>query len=175
MSYYMSGLSGMSVASGSQAGMAYNGFGAAEVFDGAQVWSDWVSGDTSRRAGTPNGLDNKAASKIQSALNTLGYGPLVVDGIWGSGSSGEFYKFATKENVAVNTGCPGKNGAKGSCPTQAGLARMGEVLASGGGKAQASMLMAGVGLLAAVGLGAVLMSKKRGRPPQQQAARARAV
>lgn len=167
----MNGFGGMSVASGSQAGQAYNGFGAAEVFDGAQVWSDWVSGDSSRRAGTPNGLDNKAASKIQAGLNTLGYGPLVVDGIWGSGSSGEFYKFATKEGVAVNTGCPGKSGAKGSCPTKDGLIRMGEKLSSGG-KAQASMLMAGVGLLAVVAIGAVMMGKKKERPSQQQHARA---
>lgn len=169
MSYYMNGIGGMSVSSGSQADQAYNGFGAAEVFDGAQVWSDWVSGDASRRAGTANGLDNKAASKIQAGLNSLGYGPLVVDGMWGSGASGEFYKFATKENVAVNTGCPGKDGAKGSCPTQAALVRMGEKLASGGGKAQASMVMAGFGLLAVVAIGAVVMSKKKDRPPQQHA------
>jgi hypothetical protein len=172
MSYYMNGIGGMSVASGSQAGQAYNGFGAVEVFDGAQVWSDWVSGDSSRRAGTPNGLDNKAASKIQAGLNSLGYGPLVVDGIWGSGSSGEFYKFATKESVAVNTGCPGKSGAKGSCPTKDGLVKMGELLSSGGGKAQASMIMAGVGLLAVVAIGAVVMGKKKERPSQQQRARA---
>ena len=79
-----------------------------------------------------------------------------------------FYKFATKENVAVNTGCPGKAGAKGSCPTKAGLERMGELLASGGGKAQASMLMAGVGLLAVVAIGAAVMSKKKERSAQSQ-------
>ena len=164
MSYYASGTNGMSGFG------SYGGFGAVEFFDGAQVWSDWVSGDSSRRAGSANGLDNKAAQKIQAGLNSLGYGPLVVDGIWGSGSSGEFHKFATKESVAVNTGCPGKSGAPGSCPTQAGLVRMGEKLASGGGKAQASMIMAGVGLLAVVAIGAAVMSKKKGPRPQRSQA-----
>lgn len=169
MSYYMNGVGGYGLAA---YGGAYNGFGAGDVFDGAQVWSDWVSGDSSRRAGSANGLDNKAATKIQGALNSLGYGPLVVDGIWGPLSSGEFYKFATKENAAVNTGCPGKGGAKGSCPTQAGLLRMGEVLSSGGGTAKASMVMAGVGLLAVLAVGAAVLGKKKERGPAPQRARA---
>jgi hypothetical protein len=46
------------------------------------------------------------------------------------------------------------------------------MLSSGGGKAQASMIMAGVGLLAVVAIGAVMMGKKKERPSQQQRARA---
>jgi peptidoglycan hydrolase-like protein with peptidoglycan-binding domain len=137
------------------------GLGAAASFDGAQAWSDWVSGDTSRRAGTPNGLDNQAAKNIQAQLNALGYGPLVVDGIWGPASSAAYYAFATKNNVSVNTGCPGPGGAKGSCPTKDGLVAMGA-----GGVSKASLgMMIGLGVAAAALAGILaVMAKKKGHP-----------
>jgi hypothetical protein len=132
----------------------YGGFGADVAFDAASVWADWLT-QTAPRA-------NNAARATQGALNTLGYGPLTVDGVWGSGSSGAFSKFAKDHNVSVNPSCPGASGAAGSCPTQDGLVAIQSALAGGGAKKAGMGMMLGLGVAgAAVIAGLVLMSKKK--------------
>ncbi len=134
--------------------MPVNGFGADIGFDAAAVWADWLT-QTAPRA-------NNAARVIQQALNTLGYGPVTVDGIYSGQAAGAFYKFATDHNVSVVPDCPGKNGAKGSCPTQDGLVAMQTALATGTKKAGVGMML-GIGLAgAALIAGLVLTAKKRG-------------
>jgi hypothetical protein len=132
----------------------YGGLGADGGFDAAAVWADWLT-QTAPRA-------NNAARATQGALNTLGYGPLTVDGVWGSGSSGAFSKFAKDHNVSVNPSCPGKGGAAGSCPTQDGLVAIQSALAGGGARKAGMGMMLGLGVAgAAVIAGLVLMSKKK--------------
>jgi hypothetical protein len=159
MSYSVNGLGSYYAMQGLSGFGHYGGFGADVAFDAASVWADWLT-QTAPRA-------NNAARATQGALNTLGYGPLTVDGEWSSGSSGAFSKFAKEHNVSVNPSCPGKGGAAGSCPTQDGLVAIQNALAAaaGGGK---KFRGAGVGMMVGLGVagaaviaGLVLMSKKK--------------
>ena len=106
MSYYM--LSGLGR-------FAMKGFGAID-FNASTVWSDWLAGASGNAA-----AGKRAASNIQAALNQLGYGPIGVDGAFGSGSLAAWARFANDN---------GTGDAK--WPTQVGIDKMGEVVAAGG-------------------------------------------
>jgi len=148
----------------------YGSLGAAEAaaFDPNQVYSDWLQQTTAAA--------NNAVKQIQGGLNTLGYGPLVVDGVWGSGSSRAFLKFAQDTGTSIISSCPGsKPGVTpvvaGSCPTKDGIAAMATKLT---GKSHAGIGM-GMGLAAAaaaallaVGI-AVAAKKKQGGPQHRRA------
>jgi peptidoglycan hydrolase-like protein with peptidoglycan-binding domain len=153
MSYYM--LNGMSGPDGLG---YYAGLGADPAFNPAAVYAAWMEQTTANA--------NNAVKTIQAGLNTLGFGPLVVDGVWGSGSSRAFLAFAQKNGASTISSCPGsKPGVSpvvpGSCPTKDGIEKMAVLLAKGG-QSQASMFLAGgLGLVAVVGLGLLAMGSKK--------------
>jgi hypothetical protein len=146
----------------------YGSFGAADAaaFDANQVYSDWLQQTTAAA--------NNAVKQIQTGLNTLGYGPLVVDGVWGSGSSRAFLKFSQESGTSVISSCPGsKPGVTpvvaGSCPTKDGIAAMATKLS---GKTHAGIgLGMGLAAAAAVGLLAVgiAISAKKKHPEHRRA------
>ncbi len=142
-------------------------------FNASSVWTDWV-------AGAPPTNDNaagaRAAKAIQAGLNEIGYGPIAVDGQFGSGSIAAWNKFANANSVPTDW------------PTQVGVTKLGEQIAAGGNqgggtvsdyhivngqyvpgaapgtsKAGMSSTMIGIGIAALVGIGilAIVAKKKK--------------
>lgn len=142
---------------------ALKGFGGID-FNASQVCSLWQAGGSSA---------NTAASKIQAALNEIGYGPLGVDGQFGGGSLAAWKRFADANGVASNW------------PDCTGITKLGEQVQSGGdqggggvqeyhevggkfvpgkapGKGMSTGMIVGLGAIALLAIGgAVLVAKKR--------------
>jgi peptidoglycan hydrolase-like protein with peptidoglycan-binding domain len=111
MSYYaMEGLGAITQAA---AGVTWAAAGIGAIdFNAASVWSDWQAGGASGAT---------AAKYIQAALNQLGYGPLTVDGQFGSASLAAWARFANQNGTG-----------DASWPTQVGIDKLGEAVVAGG-------------------------------------------
>jgi hypothetical protein len=88
-----------------------NGLGQVD-FNAPAVWSDWQAGGASGAS---------AAKLIQAALNQLGYGPLTVDGQFGSGSLAAWGRFANDNNTG-----------DAAWPSQVGILKLGDAVTAGG-------------------------------------------
>jgi hypothetical protein len=91
-----------------------------------------------QQLGRINAAGGRAAKAVQAGLNELGYGPIAVDGMWGSESSAAWAKFAADAKVPAGPGLVSRagivameealKGGKTPGPTKAGLGPMGWLL-----------------------------------------------
>lgn len=146
-------------------GVGLMGLGSSD-FNAPSVWSDWVAGSAGNAS-----AGKRAGQAIQNGLNSIGYGPIAVDGQFGSGSISAWNRFAVA------------NGVPKDWPTQAGVIKLGEQLDKGGNQGgggvqvshivdgqyipgasasstRASMLM-GLGIVAVIGIGIIAIAAKK--------------
>lgn len=98
-----------------------SGFGAfADTFSAQQVWNDAQLGGscftpgnanfkaceepTTPACGQCNAAGARATKQVQAALNQLGYGPMAVDGKWGSGTSGAWKRYLADNGLTPGPG-----------------------------------------------------------------------
>ncbi len=90
----------------------YAGFGAlADTFNAQTVWADVQAGSAcyekpprSTNIGACNVAGARATREIQAALNELGYGPIAVDGQWGSGTRSKWLRFLSDAKLPPGPG-----------------------------------------------------------------------
>lgn len=131
-----------------------SGFGQA---DASSVCSDWLAGGNG-----DNAAGTRAAQAIQTALNSAGYGPIAVDGVFGSASIAAWNQFAQANGQTTGwPDCPGitallSGGGGGGGGNGGG--------GGGGGSSNAGMLL-GLGALALLALGAAALLAKKKKGP----------
>ena len=100
-----------------------SGLGAIAFSSGA-VWSDWLRGAPPT---SDNAAGRRAANAIRAALAQLGYGTVTLDQNWGASQDKAAYsKFASDNGVSPPGGMPSW------WPSQAGVDKLGELVAAGG-------------------------------------------
>lgn len=90
----------------------YAGFGAfADTFSAQTVWADVRAGSAcyekpprSTNKGACNFAGSRATREIQAALNQLGYGPIAVDGAWGSGTQSKWNRYLADNKLSPGPG-----------------------------------------------------------------------
>jgi peptidoglycan hydrolase-like protein with peptidoglycan-binding domain len=90
----------------------YAGFGAfADTFSAQTVWADVQAGSAcyetpprSTNKGACNVAGARATREIQAALNQLGYGPMTVDGQWGSGTQSKWNRYLADNKLSPGPG-----------------------------------------------------------------------
>ena len=117
--------------------------------DPSSVCSDWQAGGSG-----DNAAGDRAARAIQQALNDQGYGPIAVDGQFGSQSIDAWNKFASA-NPGVASGWPDCNGIT----RLLGGGGPGGAQAQSGGTTTSSMAF-GLAALGLVALGALAYFSK---------------
>jgi len=100
-----------------------SGLGAISFSSGA-VWSDWLAGAPPT---SNNAAGKRAADAIRAALGQLGYGTVAIGQQWGTSQDKAAYsKFASDNGVSPPSGMPTW------WPSQAGVDKLGELVAAGG-------------------------------------------
>lgn len=151
MSYYM---------------MATSGFGQTPpAFDPAAVWADWASQDNARTM--------RAADAIRAGMTYLGQNltPDQASGEWGPATGQAWKVFLDANGLPASSTWKSPHGYTVYGPTQAGINKMGQLIASGagGGKSQAGMFI-GIGIAAVALLGALALLGKKKKEPEHRPA-----
>lgn len=155
MSYYM---------------VATSGFGAAPppAFDPAAVWADWASQDNARTM--------RAADAIRAGMTYLGQTltPDQASGEWGPATGQAWKAFLDANGLPASSTWKSPHGYTVYGPTQAGINKMGQLIASGGGKQPSSpaAMYIGVGIAAVALLGALALLGKKKKEPEHRPASA---